>query len=99
MPDEMVKALSSQIGRVVAFVLTPLLTAVLVPLAVWLQKELGVHLDTVETVGYIVGLAAAITGGAVTWLVGRWKFEQAAALAAAPPREVPPGGTGTPLVR
>lgn len=73
-------ALQSNIGRIVAFVLTPILVPVVTALAVWLQNIVGVDLQshTAALVAYIVGVAGAQAGSIIVWLRNRGHFEVAA---------------------
>lgn len=64
------------IGRIVAFVLTPILLTVVTPLAVWAQAKLGVHLDPAEVVAYIVTIGTGIALVAYKWLHNRGEFEK-----------------------
>lgn len=64
------------IGRIVAFVLTPLLLTVVTPLAVWAQAQLGINLNPAEVVAYIVTVGTGIALVAYKWLHNRGEFEK-----------------------
>lgn len=64
------------IGRIVAFVLTPLLLTVITPLAVWAQAKLGIDLNPAEIVAYIVTVGTGIALVAYKWLHNRGEYEK-----------------------
>lgn len=76
-------AFESQIGKIVAFVLTPILAPLVGALAFWLQDKLGINMDPAVAVGYIVTVVSAVAVAAGTWLHNRGKWEATVAETAA----------------
>lgn len=79
-PDPVVSnvddAVTSQIGRVVAFVVTPVLLPVLGALAVWLQDKVGINMDPAVLVGFVVSVVAGTAALAYKWLHNRGEYEK-----------------------
>lgn len=74
--DELV---NNNIGRIVAFVLTPILIPTATAVAAWLQDALGINLSGAELTAYVVAVAAGLSVIAATWLRnrGQWEIAQA----------------------
>jgi hypothetical protein len=72
------RIVQSNVGRVVAFVFTPILLPVVGGLAFWLQKVIGIHMDPAEATGYIVAIVAGAGLTAYKWVHNRGEFEKAA---------------------
>lgn len=73
--DEFNRVISSNIGRIVAFVLTPILLPVIGAIAYWLQDKLGVNLDPQEAVAYIVTVVGGVAAVIFKWLSNRGEWE------------------------
>lgn len=74
--DTVNDVVTSQIGRVVTFVVTPILLPVVGALAFWLQNKIGIDMNPTEATAYI---AAIVTGGAGViwkWLHNRGEYER-----------------------
>ena len=69
----------NQIGKVVAFVLTPLLLPVVGNLANWVQDVLGLDLNGADLTAYVVSVIAGVALVAYQWLRNRGRWEVAAA--------------------
>jgi hypothetical protein len=67
----------SNIGRVVAFVVTPILLPVVGAFAVWLQDVAGINLNPTETTAYIAAVVAGVGLVAYKWLANRGEWERA----------------------
>jgi uncharacterized membrane protein YeaQ/YmgE (transglycosylase-associated protein family) len=72
-------SLQSNIGRYVAFLLTPLLLPLVGAAAFWLQDALGVDMDPVAVTGFLVAVVGGLAAVLVTWLRNRGGHERAAA--------------------
>lgn len=70
--------LQSNIGRWVAFVLTPLLLPLVGALAFWLQDALGVDMDPVAVTGFIVSVVGGLAAVLLIWLRNRGQYENSA---------------------
>lgn len=70
---------NSNVGRIVAFVLTPVLIPSATAAAAWLQDAVGINLDGSQLTAYVVAVAAGIAVVAATWLrnLGAWEVGQA----------------------
>jgi hypothetical protein len=70
---------NSQIGRLVAFVLTPILLPIGTAVAAWLQNAVGIDLHGDQLTGYVVAVAAGLAIVFATWLRnrGQWEIAQA----------------------
>lgn len=66
---------NSYIGRIVAFVLTPILLPTATAVAAWLQDAVGIDLEGGQLTAYVVAVAGGLTLTAVTWLYNRGKWE------------------------
>jgi len=77
-------ALTSQIGKLVAFVLTPLLTTFFTAGAYWLQNVLGIDVQehVAVAVAYVTTIGVGVAGAAMVWLRNRGVFEVAVATTA-----------------
>jgi uncharacterized membrane protein YeaQ/YmgE (transglycosylase-associated protein family) len=106
--SRLLDTLQSNVGRYVAFLLTPILLPLVGAVAFWLQDALGVDMDPVAVTGFLVAVIGGLAAVLVTWLRNRGKFESAAAetltllkaaqdtVAAAPaPSEGPPTAVAT----
>jgi hypothetical protein len=75
--------LQSNIGRYVAFVLTPILLPLVGATAVWAQDKIGLDIQAYggvpAVVGFIVSVVAGTAAVLLTWLRNRGKFEVQAA--------------------
>lgn len=69
--------LTNYIGRVVAFVLTPLLLPLAATVAVWIQDVLGIDLDGSQLTGYVIAVVTGVALAAFQWLRNRGLWEQA----------------------
>lgn len=72
------KALESKIARYVALILTPILLPLIGAAAIWLEKNIGVHVDPVVATGYVVTVVGGVALAIYKWLEGRAHFEQQA---------------------
>lgn len=77
MLDDVVK---SQISRIVAFVLTPILLPVAGVVADWVQDVLGLNLNGADLTAYVVAVVAGLALVIWQWLRGRAEWEKAIAL-------------------
>jgi len=77
--DVISAALRSHVGRIVAFVLTPILLPLVGAGSVWAQDAIGVNLDPNEVVAYVVAVVAGCALVAFKWLENRGRFELVAA--------------------
>lgn len=68
---------TNYIGRVVAFVLTPLLLPLAATVAVWIQDVLGIDLDGAQLTGYVIAVVTGVALAAFQWLRNRGLWEQA----------------------
>jgi hypothetical protein len=66
--DPIEGALESQLGRLVAFVLTPLLLTAVGWLSAWTSQHLGLELNSAETVAYITTVVIGVALVALRWL-------------------------------
>jgi len=73
--DVISAALKSQIGRVVAFVLTPVLLPIVGAVSVWAQDAVGINLDPTAVVAYVVAVVGGCALVAFKWLENRGRFE------------------------
>lgn len=75
-------SLQSNVGRYVAFVLTPILLPVTGAVALWAQDKIGVDVQQYGGVAAVVGFEVTVVGGAagalITWLRNRGNHERAA---------------------
>jgi|SRR3954465_2611247 anti-sigma factor RsiW len=69
--------ITSQIGRLVAFVLTPILLPVAAVVANWAQDALGLDLNGADLTAYVVTVVAGVALGAWQWLKNRGEWEKA----------------------
>lgn len=85
--DEVDSVVTSQIGKIVAFVLTPILLPLVGSGAAWAQDILGVNLNSTEVTGLVVSVVVGVALLAWQWLKNRGAWERAvvetSALAAA----------------
>jgi uncharacterized membrane protein YeaQ/YmgE (transglycosylase-associated protein family) len=99
--SRLLDTLQSNVGRYVAFLLTPILLPLVGAVAFWLQDALGVDMDPVAVTGFLVAVIGGLAAVLVTWLRNRGKFESAAAetltllKAAQAPSEGPPTAVAT----
>jgi hypothetical protein len=70
-------AIRSNIGRVVAFVLTPILLPVTTIVANWLQDAAGLDLNGGDLAAYLVAIAVGVALAAFQWLRNRGEWERA----------------------
>jgi hypothetical protein len=73
-------AVKSQIGKVVAFVLTPILLPLAGIVANWAQDALGLDLNGADLTAYVVAVVAGVALGAWQWLRNRSEWEKAVLL-------------------
>ena len=75
-PDDVT---SSSIGRLVAFVLTPILIPVATGVAAWIQNVVGIDLTGDQLTAYVVAVATGLAIVVATWLRnrGQWEIAQA----------------------
>lgn len=66
---------TSQIGKIVAFVLTPILLPTATAVAAWAQDAIGIDLDGGALTAYVVAVAVGIAAVSATWLFNRGKWE------------------------
>lgn len=88
----------NQIGKIVAFVLTPILLPLVGNVANWVQDVLGLDLSGADLTAYIVSVIAGVALVAYQWLRNRGRWEVAAAELARVKRmgdEVMSGATGS----
>jgi hypothetical protein len=73
-------SLQSNVGRYVAFVLTPILLPLVGAAAYWLQDVAGVDLqaDPAVVTAYIVAVVGGLAGVLITWMRNRGNHERAA---------------------
>lgn len=71
--------ISSNIGRVVTFVVTPILLPIVALGSVWLQDNLGINLDPTETVAYIGTVVSGLSLVIFKWLSNRGEWEKTVA--------------------
>lgn len=69
--------LDQYIGRVVAFVLTPILLPVTGAVANWVQDAAGLDLDGGALAAYVVAVVAGVALAAFKWLANRGEWEKA----------------------
>lgn len=69
--------INSQIGRVIAFVLTPILLPTATAGAAWAQDAIGVNLNGAELTAYVVSVAVGLAVVIATWLRNRGEYEKA----------------------
>jgi hypothetical protein len=74
--DQLDDVVRSNIGRIVAFVLTPLLLPLVAVGTAWLQRVIGVGLDPAEVVGVVVATTTGVAAVAYKWLHNRGEFER-----------------------
>jgi hypothetical protein len=72
------KLFNQYIGRLVAFVLVPVLLPVTGAVAKWLQDVVGVNLTGDQLTAYIVTTVVGVAAVAFKWLSNRGAFEIAA---------------------
>jgi uncharacterized membrane protein YeaQ/YmgE (transglycosylase-associated protein family) len=72
------KAITSYIGRIVAFVLTPLLLPITAVVANWLQDALGVNLNGGALAAFLVSVVVGVALAIWQWLRGRVQWERLA---------------------
>lgn len=77
--DDFEELVSNNIGRLVAFVLTPLLIPIATAVAAWLQNVLGIDLDPDQLTAYIISVAVGLSAVIAVWLRNRGKWEVAMA--------------------
>lgn len=77
------KEIESNIGRVVAFVITPIITTVTGVVTLWLTRNLGVHIDPAAAAAFVVTTVGGVALGAFKWLEnrGNWEVEVGKVLA------------------
>lgn len=68
--------IQSQIGRIVAFVLTPILLPVSASVATWIQDIAGLDLDGADLTAYVVAVVAGVTVAVYKWLSNRGEWER-----------------------
>lgn len=68
---------NSQIAKIVAFVLTPILLPVAGVAANWAQDVLGLNLDGAELTAYVVSVVVGLALVVMQWLRGRAEWEVA----------------------
>lgn len=68
--------LRSNIGRVVAFILTPILLPVATAIAAWLQDVVGIDLTGQQLTGYVVAIAIGVALVIYRWLANRGEWER-----------------------
>jgi hypothetical protein len=66
--DPIEGAIASQLGRVVAFVVGPILLTAVGWLAAWTSQHLGLDLNTKETTAYILTVVTGTALLALRWL-------------------------------
>lgn len=64
------------VGRVVAFVLTPILTVASGSVAVWANKHLGLTLNGGQLTGYVVACVVGVSLVVYKWLSNLGAFER-----------------------
>lgn len=69
--------LTAYIGRVVAFVLTPILLPIAATVAVWIQDVLGIDLHGDQLTAYVISVVVGVALAAVQWLRNRGVWEKA----------------------
>lgn len=80
MPYDVISAaLQSYIGRIVAFVLTPILLPAVGAISVWMQNSIGIDLPVEAVVGYTISTTIGVALVIYKWLENRGRFEIAAA--------------------
>jgi hypothetical protein len=93
-------AIESQIGKIVAGVVIPLVLPLGTSLAYGLQKWFGIHLTGATLTGYLAAIAAGIAITGYKWLENRGSWERAvlevahfydAGTGTVPPAALPPG--------
>jgi hypothetical protein len=67
---------SQYIGRIITFVVTPLLLPVGTALAYGLQNWLGLDLDAAELTGYLTAIASGMGITAFKWVSNRGEWER-----------------------
>jgi len=67
----------SNIAKIVAFVLTPILMPVAAAVANWSQDVLGLNLDGGALAAYVTAIAVGVALAAYGWLRGRAEWETA----------------------
>lgn len=80
--QQLLDSLQSNIGRYVAFILTPLLLPLVGAGALWLQNQIGFDIQSIggtpAVVGFIVSTVGGLAAVLVTWLRNRGNHEKAA---------------------
>jgi hypothetical protein len=67
--------LDNYIGRIVAFVLTPILLPLMGALAFWLQDVAGVDMDPEVATGFVVSVVVGLALAVWQWLKNRGNWE------------------------
>lgn len=67
--------LDNYIGRIVAFVLTPILLPLMGVLAFWLQDVAGVGMDPEVATGFVVSVVVGLALAVWQWLKNRGNWE------------------------
>jgi hypothetical protein len=68
---------TNNIGRAVAFVLTPILLPVMGGLSFWLQDKLGINMDPAIATGFVVSIVVGVALAGYKWLHNRGEYERA----------------------
>lgn len=87
--------LSEYTGRIVAFIVTPIVTALTGVFTIWATKHIpNVHLDAQEISNIAIASVVAVGAAAYKWLENRGKHEQLVTINS----QQPPAGAGDPVV-
>jgi hypothetical protein len=70
---------NNYIGRIVAFVLTPILVPAVTAVAAWAQDAIGINLDGAQLTAYVIAVATGLAVVAATWLRNNGTWEVASA--------------------
>lgn len=74
---DLTKVLESNIGRIVAGLVLPLLLPITGAFAAWLQDAAGVDLDGAALASYVAAVVVGVALAGYKWLANRGEFEQA----------------------
>jgi hypothetical protein len=70
------QAIKSQIGRLVAFVLTPILLPLSAAVANWMQDVLGLNLNGADLTAFVISVVVGVALAIYKWLSNRGEWER-----------------------